>query len=303
MDLDQLHSLCVIAEEKSFGGAARRMFITQPAISMQMKSLEKELGRILFDRSKKETCLTEEGKILFNHAQRVFNEIEHARNAIDELQKLIRGRLTIGCSDTVSSYLLPDIISGYIEKYPDIEITLQNRPSPHIVAMVLDRVADVGLVTLPVNDSHLVVRKLFAYRNVAVCSREHPVASCKKIPLSSLIKHRLLLLDTGTKNRTLLDEALSRVGLKPRSLMEFGSVEVQKSFAETGIGVAVVPEFAVGKHDRKKGLMKVPVHKLGRNEFGIIINKNRALSPAASEFVAQLESGVGEKTRTDKRNV
>lgn len=292
MDIDQLRSLCFIAEEKSFSGAAQRMFITQPAISMQIKALEEEVGRVLLDRSKKEIYLTEEGEILYKHAKSVFNELEHANNEIDELQRLVRGQLTIGCSDTVSSYLLPRIISGYIEKYPDIEITVQNRPSPHIIKMVLDRIADIGLVTMPVDENNLVVRRLFSYKNVAVCSREHPVAELAKITVPALVKQRLLLLEPGTKNRILLDEAFARSGVKPASVMEFGSVEVQKSFAETGIGVAVVPEFAIGKRDKRGGLKSMPIRKLRKNEIGILVKKNRKLSPAVSEFIALLDSHI-----------
>ncbi len=288
MDIDQLRSFCFIAEEKSFSGAAQRVFITQPAISMQMKVLEQEVGQILFDRSKKEIYLTEEGKILYNHAKSIFNELEHARNEIDELQKLVRGQLTIGCSDTVSSYLLPGTISEYIEKYPGIEITVQNRPSPHIIQMILERVADVGLVTMPVDDDHLLVRKLFSFKNVAVCSRKHPVAKHSKITLSSLVKNRLLLLEPGTKNRMLLDETFAQAGVKPASIMEFGSVEVQKSFAQAGIGVAIVPDFAVSKIDEKSRLKSISIRKVQKYEIGIIVRKNRNLSPAVKEFIAIL---------------
>jgi DNA-binding transcriptional LysR family regulator len=125
---------------------------------------------------------------------------------------------------------------------------------------------------------------------VAVCSRDHPVAMLPNMTVSSLVKHRLLLLEPGTKNRMLLDEAFIKHGVKPASIMEFGSVEVQKSFAEAGIGIAVVPEFAVSKKDRKGGLKSIPIRKIRKNEIGIIVKKNRKLSPAASEFIAFLDS-------------
>jgi DNA-binding transcriptional LysR family regulator len=200
----------------------------------------------------------------------------------------VRGQLTIGCSDTVSSYLLPPILSDFIEKYPNIEITVQNRPSPHIIHMVLDRTADVGLVTMPVTDDDLKVRQLFSYRNVAICSPEHSFAKHSSTHLSSLARHRLLLLEPGTKNRMLLDEAFARVNVSPGSLMEFGSVEVQKSFAETGIGIAIVPDFAVRKKRDRNLLKIIRIRRIPRCETGVIVRKNRKLSPAVQEFISLL---------------
>lgn len=284
MQTDQLQAFCYIVEEKSFSRAASRMFITQPAISMQIKSLEQGIGQALFDRSRKEVIPTEAGKILYRHARNIFDEIESARNQIDAVANLVRGRLTVGCSDTVSSYILPPYLSEFLKKYPELEITVQNRPSQHIVAMVLESSADIGFVTLPVVEQALSVRPFLSYNDVAICSKDHPFTKSARLDLPSLAAHRLLLLEPGTKSRMLLDEEFARARLSPSMIMGFGSVEVQKAFAKTGIGVAIVPDFAVKTREDRNSLAVLPVKGINKREIGIVVRKNRILSIATQRF-------------------
>lgn len=286
METDQLRAFCYVVEERSFSRAAGRMFITQPAISMQIKSLEREIGQPLFDRSKKEVLATEAGKVLYTHAKRIFQEMDYARNEIDKVQQLVRGTLTMGCSDTVSSYILPSLLSVFIKQYPFLTITVQNRPSLLITEMVLQGSAEIGFVTMPMKDAHLSIRPFYTYSVVAVCATDHAYAQQSRADLSSLTKHRLLLLEPGTKSRMLLDEAFSRAKITPASIMGFGSVEVQKAFAKKGIGIAIVPDFSVKKEAEQDELAVIPVRGIARRAIGIITRKNSMLSIAAQRFLS-----------------
>ncbi len=286
MEFDQLQAFCYVAEERSFSRAARRMFVSQPAISMQIKSLEREIGQPLFDRSTRDIIPTEAGKILYAHAGRIFAEVDYARRKIDSIRQLVRGELTIGCSDTVSSYILPTLLSDFLNEYPDLDITVQNRPSLHIVRMVLEGVAEIGFVTLPLSDSNLVTTSFFSYNMVAVCAPDHLCAKRSKIDFPSLSKQRLLLLEPGTKSRMLLDETFAMLQLTPHAVMGFGSVEVQKAFARKGIGIAIVPDFAVKKDAEDGALVVLPIRGAARRKIGIIQRKNRMLSIAAQRFLS-----------------
>lgn len=290
METDQLRAFCYVVEERSFSNAARRMFVTQPAVSMQIKSLEQEIGQPLFDRSKKDIISTEAGKILYAHAKRIFNEMDYAQNEIDKIQQLVRGQLTIGCSDTVSSYILPSLLSDFLAEYPELEITVQNRPSLHIVQMVTEGIAEMGFVTMPITETNLSIQPFFTYTIVAACSPKHACAKRSGIDLASLAKHRLLLLEPGTKSRMLLDEAFNKLQITPDAIMGFGSVQVQKAFAQKGIGVAVVPDFAVKKEARHKELKVLPIRGVARREIGIILRKNRLLSMAAQRFLSIIDT-------------
>ncbi len=210
MEINQLRAFNYIVMERNFSRAARRMFITQPAISMQIKSLEQEIGQTLFDRSTREIIPTEAGKILYSHTKRIFSEIENARNEIDKIQQLVRGPLIVGCSDTVSSYILPRLLSDFLNIYPDLEITVQNRPSSHIAQMVVEGTAEIGFITIPAQDNNLTVQSFFTYNDIAICSPEHELASRSRVDLKTISKYRLLLLEPGTKSRVLLDEAFTK---------------------------------------------------------------------------------------------
>ncbi len=290
MELDQLRSFCFVAEERSFSRAARRMFVTQPAISMQIKSLELEIGQSLFDRSKKEIATTEAGKILYTHAKRIFSEMDNARNEIDKIQQMVRGELIVGCSDTVSSYILPALLADFLKEYPALTITVQNRPSLHILQMILEGSAEIGFVSLPAAGANLDIQPFFTYDDVAVCSPAHAYARHKRISLSALAKHRLLLLEPGTKNRMLIDGAFTKANITPVSVMGFGSVEVQKAFAKKNIGIAVVPEFAL-RQEIEQGVLKVlSIGGIARRKIGVVVRKNRLLSMAAQKFLSLIHA-------------
>jgi DNA-binding transcriptional LysR family regulator len=288
MDIDQLRTFCHVVDEQSFSRAARAMFLTQPAISMQIKSLEQEIGQSLFDRGRKKIVPTEAGTILYGHVQAICHELASARIEMDQIKQLVRGRLIIGCSDTVSSYILPPLLSSFLKQFPELSITVQNRPSLDITRMVIEGAADIGFVTLPVQAKQCIIWPFVSYHDVAVCALDHACAARNRISLPVLAQQRLLLLEPGTKSRMLLDEAFARCGLVPVSIMGFGSVEVQKAFARKGIGIAIVPDFAVENETGKSALKVVPIQGISQREIGIIVRKNRTQSLASQRFLASI---------------
>lgn len=282
MDLAQLKTFCIIIEEKSFSRAAQRLFLTQPAISMQIKALENDIGQVLFDRSTKEIMCTEAGNLLYPCAQRVLQEIDNARNKIDEIKNLVRGQLTLGCSDTVSSYLLPSFLSQFLEKYPFLEVSVRNRPTQFIVRMVLEQEVDIGFVTMPVKNDTLQFCSFHSYHDVVLYSPQHPLSMKTCISLEDLTSYRLLLLEPQTMTRTLLEKAFMQAQCRPQSFMQFGSVEVQKAFARNNLGVAIVPDFAINKRTERciaRRIRDVPVR-----DIAVVKKKKRQLSPAANKF-------------------
>src|SRR5258706_3382866 len=122
MDLAALETLLAVAEEKSFSRAAERLFRTQPAISVTIRKLERELGEVLFNRSRKVGTLTEAGTILLSYARRLVNLRDEAKGSVGELRGLYRGRLTIGANESTSLYLLPPLLLAYRRRHPNIKI-------------------------------------------------------------------------------------------------------------------------------------------------------------------------------------
>lgn len=288
MEIMQLKGFCAVVEEQSFSKAASRIFVSQPAISMQIKSLEEELGEKLLKRSKRKIDLTEAGEVLYQRARNILNELELTRQEIEEIHGLQRGKLNLGCSDTVSTYILPSLLQGFIGEYPRIDITVRNKPTMQIVQMIQDGEIDLGLITLPVTNPQLEIHELFNYQDVAICSHNHPLSHHTSVKIENLAVERLLVLEEGTKSRTLLDQKLTISGIIPESIIEFSSVEVQKAFAEIGLGVAIVPDFSVSKSSKE--LHQLQIENLPVRTIGYAIKSNRQIPGLLNKFLELLNN-------------
>jgi len=295
MTLDQLKGFCAVAEERSFSKAARRMYLTQPAISMQIKALEQELAETLLDRGGREVLLTDAGRILYEHARSIFESIDAARHEIEELQGLARGHLVLACSDTLSTYALPPVLSRYSKDHPGVEVTILNKTSPEIVRLVLDREVELGLAMLPVTETGVVVEPLIEYRDTAACAPTHPLAAKSTVRLAELARHRLLLLEPGSRSRMLLDQAFEDAGIRPENVMGLGSVDVLKAFAAIGLGVAVIPEYAIQGRRGERRLSTLRIHGLAPRRIGAVIRADRTLPLVAQTFLASLKKSLQPK--------
>ena len=270
-----------VADEQGFSRAAEKLFLTQPAISMQIKGLEEEMDTPLFDRVGKRVVLTQAGKVLLQSARNIFKEITASTEEIDDLKGLKTGSLTIACSDTLSRYYLAEKIGQFLSAHSAIEINLLNKTTPEITDLVVDLHIDLGFVILPVQFPRLKVTRVITYRELAVCSTDHPLAEQSSIDLRQLADFPLLLLDPMTKSRVLLERAFHQQGISVQRRLELGSVEVQKALAQIGLGVAIVPDFSVTDDD----LHSVDIPQLPDREIGVICREDRQLPATATAFM------------------
>ena len=295
MDLYQLRGFYEAARERSFTRAADKLFITQPAISLQLKALEDELGEQLLERSRKRIRLTPAGEILFREAEEVFARLETARDEIAGLRDVLRGRLVVGTSDTNCTYILPEVLQVFRQRYPQVELDIRNRMSPEVVHLVLENEVDFGLVTLPVRHRDLVAEKLFGRRDVLICPPEHPLGGRKLVRLEEIGEYPLLALERGSTSRLLLDDALRHAGVTPQVGMNLGAIEVIKRFVEIGLGIALVPEVTVKQEVAQQRLAAVRVKGLTPREIGLVEHRGRRRSRAAGVFLELLGEMLGEK--------
>ncbi len=288
MDVNHLRSFCAVVDERSFGRAASRLQLTQPAISMHVKALEQDLGEVLLLRSRRGVEATEAGHILYRHAQRLFTELAAARQHIDELRDLQRGHLRIGCSDTVSTYILMPVLASFSSDYPGIAVSIRNRPTLQIAQLLHDRQIEIGLMTEPQPSERFDVQSLFDYREVAVCAPDYPLVSSERLGLQQLCRERLLLLEKGTKSRGLLDQDFATLGAAPSAVMEFGGVEVQKACARLGLGVAIIPDFAAHGDLDQGRLRQITIDGLSPRKVALVTESRRQLSRVAKSFLGRL---------------
>ena len=288
MEVMQLRALVMIHREGSFTRAAERLHVSQPALSQQIKALERTLGAPLFVRSGRRNRLTAVGELAVARAEQALAQLTQLQQDVASLAGLQQGRVHIGTSDTICLYLLPPIVRAFRQHHPQIEIHLTNRPSQAVVELLQRGEIDFGIVTLPVQGEKLESLYLCDWQEVAVCAAGYSIDSAGEaraapvadLALDALIRHPLLLLERGTTSRGFLDHAFVQAGAVPR-VMELGSIEVLKRYAEIELGVAIVPELAVQAEVAAGRLRAFALPWLPRRAIGLIRLRDQYVAPAA----------------------
>jgi DNA-binding transcriptional LysR family regulator len=238
LDFFRLSVFLSVAHRLSFSRAAEDLCISQPAVSKHVQQLENELGVQLFERLGRRAALTDAGRILVDYAQRVTMLTEEVRRLLKETEGLQRGWLRVGATATLGLYLLPDLVARFQSKYSGIETTLAIDNSTTVARRVLNAEVDVGFVDAPLSMPGLQVRP-FARDEITLivpCGHwlaSHPASWAQMLPKATLITREK---ESGT--RQIVDAGLSRLGVKPKRLMEIPGCEGVKRAVAAGLGIA-----------------------------------------------------------------
>jgi DNA-binding transcriptional LysR family regulator len=288
--VDRLRALAAVAREGGFSRAARALGRTQSSVSQAIALLEEDVGELLVVRDGRRTYLTDAGRVLAEHAERVLAALAEARGALASVRDVATGTLALGTSDTFAVHLLPPVLAAFRRAHPGVELRLDNRPSPVIAARVAERALDLGIVSLPLpSASRVELRPIAPLREVAIVPPGHALARRRRVGLEQVAAHPLVLLDRSTSSRAFLDGLLAAKGLAARVAMEMNSLEVIKRLVALGFGVSIVPEVAVRGEVARKELVAVPVTGLGARQVGVALPSPGPASRAARAFVALLE--------------
>ncbi len=286
LDSDRLKTFRAVARARGFSRAAARLHKTQPAVSQAIRALEADVGEPLFLRLGREVRLTAAGEILLPYVEESFAVLDRARARLDALRGLETGTLTVGTSDTNACYVLPPVLAAFRRAHPGVELRLLNRPSPATERQLLRYDVDVGFVTLPVSSPDLASEPLFVREDVAIFAPDHPLAGRKRLRFDDLLVYPLLLLDTGSRTRSFIDERLRERADPPRIAMELASIEVIKRLVALGFGVSVVPRISVEAEVAAGTLRCASVFpRAQRRMLGVVYPRAAPLSHAAQSFV------------------
>src|SRR5699024_1542185 len=288
MELRQLEYFMAVCKELHFTRAAEKLNIAQPTLSQQIKSLEDEVGIPLFDRIGKKTALTEAGKILLNHSQRVFHEIGQAQAALRDLNGLQRGKLTIGSLLTCVNYLLPPAIVEFKQLYPNIELSVQGLRTEEIETGLLDNDLDLGITFLPVDDEEMESIPLFTEELALVTSSNHPFAKLQELEMEMVGNMPTVLLPENFFLRQLIDTYYAKLGIMLEPTLEMTTLDSLIQMVVEEIGVTILPEPYLDSLDNNKIVKVKLVHPTPKRQIGFVYRKNKFMCTATSTFIEQI---------------
>ncbi len=293
--LDQLRILKAIAVEGSFKRAADSLYVSQPAVSLQVQNLERQLDVPLFDRGGRRAQLTEAGHLLLSYGDRILTLCQETCRAIEDLQNLQGGTLIVGASQTTGTYLLPRMIGLFRQQYPDVAVQLHvhstRRTSWSVANGQIDLAIIGGEVPPELQDSLNIVP--YAEDELALIMPVfHPLANVDLIQKDDLYKLNFIALDSQSTIRKVIDQVLTRSGIETRRLkieMELNSIEAIKNAVQSGLGVAFVSISAIEKELQMGLLQRTKVNDVVINRMlSVIVNPARYRSKAAEAFTKEI---------------
>ncbi|HKU69274.1 MAG TPA: transcriptional regulator CynR [Burkholderiales bacterium] len=299
MELRHLHYFLKIAETSSFTLAAASLHVTQPTLSHQIRQLEQEVGRPLFDRVGRGVRLTEPGKILRDYARRAIQEVRSGLQAVVEIDGLVRGALAVGVFRTYSSSPLPDVLAQFSRRHPGVEVTVRQLSLRDIERELVEGRIHMGIGYLPITSDRLVVDPLFAVPLALVASRRHPLFRRRKISIRDLQDQPLVLLGREFPLRQLIDRRLAHHGVTPRVVMEMNANDAVLSTVRAGALATILTE---RKLRDSENLRSIPIDdpQLARN--AAILWSRDAYRPAAARALAELvKRAYADASRASRR--
>jgi DNA-binding transcriptional LysR family regulator len=285
MQLQDLHSFVVVAEERSFSKAARRLHRTQPAVSQAIRRLEDALGDRLFDRSSKNGALTEAGMLLREHAQRLLRLASEAQAAVRELQEVRRGRVIIGANEAAVHSVLP-YVRDYAAAHPHVAVDVRRVPSRKIAGELQDRAIDFGVLTFQPAESGLQSLALGGDELVLLTHPEHPLASRKSVGIEEIGRQVIIAHNDPSPARERVLRVSERKHASLNIQISLPSLDGIKRAVEMGVGVAVLPRRCALTEIGRGDLVAVRIPELSaRRVVRFVFRKPGDLSHAASAFL------------------
>jgi DNA-binding transcriptional LysR family regulator len=258
MEIRQLRYLVTIVEAGGFTRAAERVHVAQPGVSAQIRQLERELGQELLDRSGRSVRLTDAGAAVLPYARAALRAIDDLRDAADEMAGLVRGHVRLGMVTSCGVPDMPVLLERFHRVHPGIDISLVENNSYALVDQLRDGTLDVALIALTMrNPEGLELAVIADEAIVAVVAHGEPLSDQETVGLGALEEHTLISMPVGSGMRSVLDEACTAAGVRPRIGLEATNPQMLAQLAARGLGVAIVPESTALEHADQLHALKI----------------------------------------------
>jgi DNA-binding transcriptional LysR family regulator len=260
-----------VAEHLNFRKAAEHLFLTQPAVTLQIKALEDDLGIRLFDRAANRVSLTPQGSLLLVYVKKIAALVSQAERQLGSEDGNVSGELSLGVSTTIAQYVLPRLLGAFLDEHPRVQFSLHSGNTDEIVRLLLDNKLSLGLIEGPARDRGIHTEPFMQDELVLIMPRAF---ASDHMSHDQLLASNLLMREQGSGSRRVVELALEHAGLKLKSfkhVMDLDSTEAIKSAVEVGLGIGFVSRWAISK-ELELGALKVvdvPGLKIARH-FSLI---------------------------------
>jgi DNA-binding transcriptional LysR family regulator len=286
MDIQNIRAFLMVAESQSFSRAAEKLFISQPAISKRISTLEFALDCQLFDRLGKNVQLTQAGEALIPSYQRILAELDETERIISTLRTQVSGHLKFGTSHHIGLHRLPPVLRKYSDRFPEVELDIQFMDSEQAAALILKGNIELALITLPDSiKKPLTTIPVWADPMKCVVAKDHVLAKQKMVTRKQLTSHGVLIQSHSTHTRDIIDDAL-KLDSNIKVIMESNYLETIKAMIQNGLGWGVLPESMIDGSLHKLNIKGLKMER----HLGILLHASKTLSSPAHALIETLKN-------------
>jgi LysR family transcriptional regulator, transcriptional activator of the cysJI operon len=293
MHIETLKVFCDLVEMQSFSLAAERNFITQSAVSQQIRALEDRFKRKLLERvrGRREIRLTPPGEVFYQESKKVLDAYNQLNESIDTMVGKISGVVKVATVYSIGLHELPPKVREFMSKFPDAKIDLEYSRTTRVIRDVLRGIVELGVVAFPEPRRGIDIVPMQSDRLVLITPPEHPFAERGEIKARDLKGQDFVLFERDVPTRKATDKILRSYGVSVNKAAEFDNIETIKRAVEVGFGMAIVPQPSVSDEEKTGQLAVVQLkEKNWQRPVGVIFRNDRELSLAAKKFVRLLEN-------------
>ncbi len=291
MQIETLKVFCDLVESRSFSRAAVRNFITQSAVSQQVKNMETRFETQLLRRDGKSVTPTPAGRIFYERSRAILDSFEHMQLEMKSIGQDMAGSVRVATIYSVGLHEMSVVIKTFLKIYPNVNLHLEYSKGSRVYEDCLRGALDLGIVTYPEPRKGLRIISLPADKLVLICAPEHPLAKKHHVDIRKLNGQNYVAWEKGMASRKALDRIFQEHDIQVRVVSEFDNIETIKRSVEIGAGVAIVPILSVQKEVLTGTL--VQIHFTDKNfyrQLGIIVRSKQPLSPAARKFIELMQN-------------
>ncbi|MFA7240849.1 MAG: LysR family transcriptional regulator [Sulfuricellaceae bacterium] len=294
----RLQVFYTVAKQLSFTKAAELLFMTQPAVTFQVKQLEEHFNTRLFERSHSKITLTPAGRLAMEYAERILNLAAEMETRLMEMTGDVSGVLLIGASTTIAEYMLPRLLGEFKAKFPQVQTRLTVANSETVESRVADHTLDIGLIEAPAHHPSLEAEVCCEDELVVICAPQNELAKQSVAMPEQLATLPYISRETGSGTREVVDEFFRRSGFNPEDLhivMELGSPEALKGAVEAGLGIAIVSRATILKELKLGELVAVPLQPRLMRPLSLVYAHEKFRSKLLQSFLDF--AAIGLKTK------